>query len=101
LNEYVVRTDHHENINRNESGPTIDSVGYEYSEVPVIISKGTNFRGLLHLSMKNESVLNYAFKDDSINNYLIIIVKCLSCPLLQFVGTAIPELKQVQVRYYF
>jgi hypothetical protein len=46
LNEYVVRTDHHENINRNESGPTNDSVGYEYSEISVTISKGTNFRGL-------------------------------------------------------
>ena len=46
LNEYVVRTDHHENINRNESGPTNDYVGYEYSEISDTISKGTNFRGL-------------------------------------------------------
>jgi hypothetical protein len=46
LNEYVVRTGHQENINRNESEPDNDYVACEYSEVQVIINKCTNFRCL-------------------------------------------------------
>jgi len=34
-------------------------------------------------------MLNYPFKDDPINNYLIMIIKCLFCPLLQFVVSGI------------
>ena len=46
LNEYVVWTGHQENINRNESGSANYSVGCKYSEVPAIVNKSTNFKGL-------------------------------------------------------
>jgi hypothetical protein len=54
LNEYVVRTGHQENINRNDSEPDNDYGACDYSEVQVIINKRTNFRCLSGYSKRKK-----------------------------------------------